>query len=98
MAHPPFIVAVLYPSVSASVNRCRGETDRARTHGLLLPASRMPWSTGRPGRRAREQAALGKADAVDQDHPEDEADQARRHAEPPIEFRQIDGREHKRRR
>ncbi len=36
--------------------------------------------------------------SVDQDHPEDEADQARRHAEPPIEFRQIDRRERKRRR
>src|SRR5947209_1084170 len=46
-------------------------------------------STRRPGGRIGEQAALGKADAVDQDHPEDEADQARRHTEPPIEFRQI---------
>ena len=45
-----------------------------------------------------EQAALGKADAVDQDRPEGEADQARCHAEPPIEFRQIDSRECKRRR
>src|SRR6266853_5906222 len=59
----------------------------------------MLWrSTGVPGRRAGKQATVGKADAVDQDHPEDEADQARRHAEPPIEFRQIDRREHKRRR
>ena len=56
------------------------------------------WSTGCLGRRVGEQAALSKVDAVDQDHPEDEADEARRHAEPPIEFRQIDRRERKRRR
>ena len=51
-----------------------------------------------PDRRVGEQAALGKSDAVDQDGSEGEADQARRHAEPPIEFRQIDSRERKRRR
>jgi hypothetical protein len=27
MAHPPFIVAPLYPSVSAAVNRRGGKTD-----------------------------------------------------------------------
>jgi len=46
---------------------------------VLLPAV-----NGLSGWRIGEQAALGKADAVDQDHPEDEADQARCHAEPPI--------------
>ena len=51
-----------------------------------------------PDRRVGEQAALGKTDAVDQDGSEGEADQARRHAEPPIEFGQIDSRERKRRR
>ena len=53
---------------------------------------------GFPDRRVGEQTALGKSDAVDQDGSEGEADQARRHTEPPIEFGQIGGREGKRRR
>src|SRR5437868_3455695 len=83
---------------SSSANQCGGETDSPARMACCCPRAACPWSTGRPGRRAGEQAALGKADTVDQDHPEDEADQARRHAELPIEFRQIDGRQHKRRR
>src|SRR6188768_2281568 len=43
-------------------------------------------STRFPDRRVGEQTALGKSDAVDQDGSEGEADQARRHTKPPIEF------------
>jgi hypothetical protein len=40
MAHPPIYYALLYPSVSAAVNRRGGKP--ARTHGLPLTASRAP--------------------------------------------------------
>src|SRR6185312_17080561 len=98
MAHPPFIVASLYPPVSAAVNRWGVETGLPARMACRGPRAACWRSMGFPGRRAGEQAALGKADAVDQDDPEDEADQTRRHAEPPIEFWQIDRREHERRR
>jgi hypothetical protein len=55
-------------------------------------------SMGFPDGRLSEQTALGEADAVDQDNPEEQANQARRRAESPIELGQIDSRERKRRR
>src|SRR3954449_11649095 len=92
MAHPPRAsLRTLYPSPSATVNRRRDKTD--------LRAPTACWrSTGFPGRRLRDQATFGKSDAVDQDHAEDEADEARHDPEPPVEFRQIDRGERKRRR
>src|SRR5262249_33508897 len=97
MAHPPFYYC---DTLSFGFRRSTGmPAEQTCAHSWLAPPppKSSARSTGLPRRRVAEQAAVGKADAVDQDHPEDEADQTRCHAEPPIEFRQIDRCERKRR-
>src|SRR6266850_6357056 len=68
MAHPPCIIAILYPSVSGGqpVRAAKQTSEHSWVAANPKPSAR---STGLPGRRVAKQAALGKADAVDQAHP-----------------------------